>query len=181
MHTKVSREVWMRSIDSLVFYARNLQKNDAAVDRMCASIREFRFKIPCLIRSDGEVIDGHLRYGKAGLNATIWGAASPKFMMGGSDETKFDHPTQKPVELMRKPILNHTRTGEFVYDPFLGSGTTLAAAELTGRVCYGLEIDPKYADVTVGRWQQLTGRAATLDGDGRTFEAMGQDRLRMAA
>ena len=51
--------------------------------------------------------------------------------MGGSDEEKFDHPTQKPVALMRKPILNHTRAGESVYDPFLGSGTTLAAAELT--------------------------------------------------
>jgi DNA modification methylase len=102
-------------------------------------------------------------------------------MMGGSDETKFDHPTQKPVELMRKPILNHARSGELVYDPFLGSGTTLAAAELTGRVCYGLEIDPQYADVTVGRWQALTGRAATLDGDGRTFEAVGRDRLRIAA
>ena len=61
MHTKVSTEVRIRSIDSLVFYARNPRKNDAAVDRMCASIREFGFKIPCLIRSDGEVIDGHLR------------------------------------------------------------------------------------------------------------------------
>jgi DNA modification methylase len=64
--------------------------------------------------------------------------------MGGSDEEKFDHPTQKPVELMRRPILNHTRRGELVYEPFLGSGTTLAAAELTERVCYGMELDPKY-------------------------------------
>ena len=62
--------------------------------------------------------------------------------MGGSDEEKFDHPTQKPVELMRRPILNHTQPGELVYEPFLGSGTTLAA-EVTRRVCYGLELDPK--------------------------------------
>ena len=62
--------------------------------------------------------------------------------MGGSDEQKFDHPTQKPLELMRKPILNHLKRGERVYDPFPGSGTTLAAAELTERVCRGLEIDP---------------------------------------
>lgn len=61
MHTEVSTEVQIRPIDSLVFYARNPRKNDAAVDRMCASIKEFGFKIPCLIRSDGEVIDGHLR------------------------------------------------------------------------------------------------------------------------
>jgi len=73
-------------------------------------------------------------YGKAGENSTVWDSASPKFIMGGSDETKFDHPTQKPVELMRRPILNHTKRGELVYEPFLGSGTTLAAAELTERL-----------------------------------------------
>ena len=83
-------------------------------------------------------------FGKAGENSTIWDSPSPKFIMGGSDEEKFDHPTQKPVELMRRPILNHTRPGELVYEPFLGSGTTLAAAELTERVCYGIELDPKY-------------------------------------
>jgi DNA modification methylase len=110
-------------------------------------------------------------YGKAGQNSTIWDAPSPKFIMGSSDEDKYDHPTQKPIELMRKPILNHLRRGELVYDPFLGSGTTLAAAELTERVCFGLELDPKYVDVVVGRWQQLTGKKAALEGSGRTFDA----------
>jgi len=109
-------------------------------------------------------------FGKAGENSTIWDSASPKFIMGGSDEEKFDHPTQKPVELMRRPILNHTKRGELVYEPFLGSGTTLAAAELTERVCCGMELDPKYIDVTVTRWQSLTNKQAKLEGDGRTFE-----------
>jgi site-specific DNA-methyltransferase (adenine-specific) len=77
--------------------------------------------------------------------------------------------------------LNHTKRGELVYDPFLGSGTTLAAAELTERVCCGLELDPKYADVVVQRWQQLSGKEATLEGDGRTFDAMVRDRARKAA
>ena len=95
--------------------------------------------------------------------------------MGGSDETKFDHPTQKPVELMRRPILNHLRRGELVYDPFLGSGTTLAAAELTQRVCYGIELDPKYCDVIVQRWQELAGKKAKLDGDGRMFEQIAEE------
>jgi DNA modification methylase len=90
--------------------------------------------------------------------------------MGGSKEEKFDHPTQKPVELMRRPILNHTKRGELVYEPFLGSGTTLAAAETTQRVCYGLELDPKYVDVVVQRWQRLTGKSARLEGDSSTFE-----------
>jgi DNA modification methylase len=58
----------------------------------------------------------------------------------------------------------------------LGSGTTLAAAELTERICYGLELDPKYVDVIVQRWQQLTGKQATLDVDGRAFEEMGKER-----
>ena len=120
-------------------------------------------------------------FGKAGENSTIWQSPSPKFIMGGSDEEKFDHPTQKPVELMRRPILNHTKIGELVYDPFLGSGTTLAAAEVTGRVCYGLELDPMYVDVIVQRWQALSHKKATLEEDGRTFEAVSRERMKVAA
>jgi DNA modification methylase len=120
-------------------------------------------------------------YGKPGENSTMWSSPSPKFIMGGSDDEIFDHPTQKPVELMRRPILNHTKTGELVYEPFLGSGTTLAAAEMTGRVCCGLELDPKYVDVVVERWQALSGKRATLEGDGRTLDAVRKDRMKVAA
>lgn len=115
-------------------------------------------------------------YGKAGENSTVWDSPSPKFIMGGSDEEKFDHPTQKAMELMRRPILNHTLPGEAVYDCFLGSGTTLIAAEQTGRVCYGVELDPKYVDVIIRRWQQYTGKQAVLEGDGRTFDALTEER-----
>jgi len=120
-------------------------------------------------------------FGKAGENSTVWDSPSPKFIMGGSDEEKYDHPTQKPVELTRRPLLNHTSRGELVYDPFLGSGTTLAAAELTERVCYGLELDPKYVDTIVTRWQNLTGRTATLDRDGRSFDEVARQRRQDAA
>jgi DNA modification methylase len=120
-------------------------------------------------------------FGKAGENSTIWDAVSPKFIFSGSDEDKFDHPTQKPAELMRRPILNHTKRGELVYDPFLGSGTTLAAAELAERVCYGMELDPKYVDVIVQRWQTLAGKKATLDGDGRTFDEIAGQRRKAPA
>src|SRR5262249_16876500 len=116
-------------------------------------------------------------YGKAGDNSTVWDSPSPKFIMGGSKEEEFDHPTQKPVEVMRRPILNHTKRGGAVYDPFLGSGTTLIAAELTARTCYGIEIDPKNADVTVQRWQDFTGKRATLEADGHTFEQIKAARL----
>jgi DNA modification methylase len=120
-------------------------------------------------------------FGKPGENSTIWNSPSPKFIMGGSDEEKFDHPTQKPVDLMRRPILNHTKIGELVYDPFLGSGTTLAAAEMTQRVCYGLELDPKYVDVVVQRWQKMSHKKATLEGNGRTLEAVAAERMKVAA
>jgi DNA modification methylase len=63
----------------------------------------------------------------------------------------------------------------------LGSGTTLAAAELTERVCYGVELDPKYIDVIVMRWQSLANKKATLDGDGRSFDEIAQERLKEAA
>ena len=120
-------------------------------------------------------------YGKAGENSTIWASPSPKFIMGGSEEEKYDHPTQKPVELMRRPILNHLKRGELVYEPFLGSGTTLAAAELTERVCCGMELDPKYIDVIVQRWRALSGKSAKLGGDGRTFEEVAAERKKEAA
>jgi DNA modification methylase len=91
------------------------------------------------------------------------------------------HGTQKPVELMRRPIVNHTKRGDVVYDPFLGSGTTMMAAELTDRVCYGIDIDPRYVDLAVLRWQQYTGKDATLEGDGRTFDQIRTARAGVAA
>ncbi len=103
-------------------------------------------------------------FGKAGENSTVWDSPSPKFIMGGSDEEKFDHPTQKPLDLMRRPILNHTKRDESVYEPFLGSGTTLIAAEQLGRRCYAIELEPAFVDIGVERWQNLTGRKATRAG-----------------
>jgi DNA modification methylase len=120
-------------------------------------------------------------FGKAGENSTIWASPSPKFIMGSSDEQKYDHPTQKPIDLMRRPILNHLKRGELVYEPFSGSGTTLAAAELTERVCCAIELDPKYVDVAVQRWQTLSGKKATLEADGRTFDEVAEERRKAAA
>ena len=71
---------------------------------------------------------------------------------------------------MRKPILNHLERGEIVYDPFLGSGTTLLAADGTERVCYGVEIDPRYVDVIIERWQKARGAKAVLAANGSSFE-----------
>jgi DNA modification methylase len=82
---------------------------------------------------------------------------------------------------MRRPILNHTKRGAVVYDPFLGSGTTLIAAELTGRACYGIELDPKYVDVICQRYIDFSGKPVILESTGRTFEQVKADRLGVAA
>jgi len=102
--------------------------------------------------------------------STVWQIANLNSFGGNRDEPVTGHGTQKPAELMRRPILNHTGRGERVYDPFLGSGTTLIAAEQTERVCLGLEIDPRYVDVTVCRWQEFSGKTAALAGTDQAFE-----------
>jgi DNA modification methylase len=81
------------------------------------------------------------------------------------------------VELMKRPILNHTERAEAVYDPFLGAGTTLIASEVTGRVCLGIEIEPGYVDVTVRRWQDLCKSNATLEGTDRSFAEIAGERV----
>jgi DNA modification methylase len=92
--------------------------------------------------------------------STVWQAASPKMASSGSAASgadgKVDHPTQKPVGLFTRPIENHLRPGEAVYDPFAGSGTSIIAAELTGRVCYAVEIDPRCCDLIRERWQAFS-------------------------
>jgi DNA modification methylase len=86
------------------------------------------------------------------------------------------HPTMKPVELIRRPILFHTKPGGLIYEPFSGSGTAIIAAETTGRVCNALEQAPAFVDVAVQRWQAFTGEQATLEGDGRTFDEVAAKR-----
>lgn len=87
---------------------------------------------------------------------TVWQIANNN-AFGGQDEEKWGHGTQKPIECMAKPIRNHE--GD-VYDPFLGTGTTLIAAEQLDRICYGIEISPAYVDVCVKRWENFTGGKA---------------------
>ena len=72
------------------------------------------------------------------------------------------HPTQKPLALIHKAIENSTERGGLVLDPFLGSGSTLISAEMKGRRCNGTELDPKYAECVIKRWEALTGLKAKL-------------------
>jgi DNA modification methylase len=81
------------------------------------------------------------------------------------------HPTVKPIALVADALRDVSRRGELVIDPFLGSGSTLIAAEQTGRVCIGVEIDPAYVEVAIRRWQKQTGRDAVCAATGETFQA----------
>lgn len=106
---------------------------------------------------------------------TLW------HISGKDQDAATVHGTQKPVECMRRPILNNSSPGQAVFEPFMGSGTTLIAAETTGRVCFGIELNPAYVDVAVKRWQDFTGQRATLEGDGRTFAELTPERTNAAA
>jgi len=102
---------------------------------------------------------------------TLWTIPS------GGQDAETEHSTQKPVECMRRPILNNSSPGQAVYDPFLGSGTTLIAAETTGRACLAIELDPLYVDVALRRWQAFTGAKATLVDAGHSFDEVEKARL----
>jgi DNA modification methylase len=107
--------------------------------------------------------------------STLWQVANLN-PYGGSTEEATGHGTQKPVELMRRPILNNSQRGDIIYDPFLGSGTTLVAAQQTERICFALDIDPRYVDMAIRRWQKLTSEVAVLAPDGRSFDEIAAER-----
>src|SRR6185437_9337183 len=94
---------------------------------------------------------------------TLWTITSA----GQDSET--EHATQKPVECMRRPMLNNSNPGQAIYEPFLGSGTTLIAAQSTGRVCLAIELDPRFVDLAIRRWQAFTGEEAVRERDGACF------------
>jgi DNA modification methylase len=101
---------------------------------------------------------------------TVWEITNNNPFGNPQREQSWGHGTQKPVECMRRPIANNSRPGQTIYDPFLGSGTSLIAAEMTGRICRGVELNPAYVDVIVRRWQVFTGRAAVHHASGQSFD-----------
>ena len=86
------------------------------------------------------------------------------------------HPTSKPPELFARPMRKHTKRGAICFEPFAGSGSQHIAAEREGRRCYGIELEPRFCDVIVRRWETATGREAVLDGEGATFAAIARER-----
>ena len=114
---------------------------------------------------------GHYDGGRK--QTTVWDINKPQ-------KSETGHSTQKPVECMKRPIENNSKPGEAVYEPFSGSGTTIIAAEMTGRRCFAIELSPAYVDVAVRRWEDYAGRVATLEATGQTFREVADER-RLAA
>lgn len=116
------------------------------------------------------------RHGRHRSN--VWTYAGANTFRKGRMEDLEAHPTVKPVAMVADCIRDVSNPGDAVLDPFLGSGTTLLAAEKTGRVAFGIEIDPVYVDVAIDRWQRMTGKAATLAGTDETFDSVRRLRSR---
>jgi DNA modification methylase len=109
--------------------------------------------------------------------STLWTIENLRqFGRSKEGDEKTGHGTQKPVECMRRPILNNSVPGAFVYEPFSGSGTTIIACEMTSRYCLAIELNPAYVDVAVQRWQEFAKAEATLIGDGRTYAEIAKAR-----
>jgi DNA modification methylase len=140
-----------------------------AKDRLVLSRGDYHWQHePCwyAVRAKGK---GHWAGDRK--QTTLWQIANK------DQDAATEHGTQKPVECMRRPILNNSSPGQAVYEPFMGSGTTLIAAETTGRLCYGVELNPVYVDVAIERWQAFTGEEAVLLDSGETFATLKSQRL----
>jgi DNA modification methylase len=100
---------------------------------------------------------------------TVW-------QIGRDAQSGYVHPTQKPVDLPKRAIENSTKPEQIVLDLFGGSGSTMIASEISGRFCRSMELDPIYVDVAIKRWQDFTGKQATHEKTGQTFEEVAAGR-----
>jgi len=121
----------------------------------------------------------NIQLGKFGRNRTnVWRYPGVQTLSKKSEEGNLLklHPTVKPIEMVADALLDSTNRGDIVLDAFLGSGTTLMAAERVGRICHGIELDPRYVDTAVRRWQQYTGRIAVHEVSKKSFSGISAER-----
>lgn len=130
-------------------------------------------------RSRGGRHRNNIQLGKHGRNRTnVWEYTNASTFSRTGDEGNLLalHPTVKPVAMVADAILDCTKRGDIVLDSFLGSGTTLMAAERVGRICADIELEPRYVDVAIQRWQRLTGESAVHSETGKSYVAVADDR-----
>jgi DNA modification methylase len=134
------------------------------------SLYRSQHELICVFKSGAGRHTNNVELGKHGRNrSNVWQYDSANMQARKGNNVLELHPTVKPVQLVMDALLDCSNRGEIVIDSFLGSGTTLLAAERTGRICRGIELDPRYVDTAIRRWQNLTGRDAVRDSDGKLF------------
>jgi DNA modification methylase len=136
-----------------------------------------RHELVFVFRNGKEAHLNNIQLGRFGRSrSNLWTHPGVNgFGRKGTENLLALHPTVKPIALVADAILDCTKRDDIVLDPFIGSGTTILAAERTGRRCFGIEIDPVYVDTAIGRWEQLTGRKAQ-NSQGLTFEQVKLER-----
>jgi DNA modification methylase len=141
------------------------------------SLYRSRHELVFVFRNGEEAHLNNVQLGRFGRNRTnVWNYPGVNgFARKGSEKALSLHPTVKPISLVSDAILDCTKRDDVVLDPFIGSGTTILAAERTGRRCYGIEIDQIYVDTAIGRWERLTGRKAQ-NSEGLTFDQVRLER-----
>ena len=150
----------------------NLQLYSKLFERFCQQIprhliwvKESHVMRPNGYHNQYEIIFHGYKPGGGGLSNWYGGRteteASDVWQLKRDSRSEYLHPTQKPVAIPERAIRNSSPAKGLVYEPFGGSGSTLIAAEKTGRKCYGMELDPKYCDVIVKRWEDFTGQKAS--------------------
>lgn len=134
------------------------------------SLYRSQHELICVFKSGSGPHVNNVKLGKNGRNRTnVWEYASASTQVRKGNNVLKLHPTVKPVSLVMDALLDCSNRGHVVLDCFLGSGTTLLAAERTGRICRAIELDPLYVDTAVRQWQNLTGSAAVRAADGKAF------------
>ncbi|WP_109467879.1 DNA modification methylase [Albibacillus kandeliae] len=144
-------------------------KTRAGMGSLYRSQHEFVF----VARRPGAGHQNNVRLGKHGRNrSNVWSYAGATGGRADPDDSFDVHPTVKPIRMVMDALLDVSSPGDWVVDPFLGSGTTLLAAERTRRRCAGVEIEPAYVDLAIRRWQDMTGGQAMSVATGVSFDEM---------
>jgi DNA modification methylase len=153
-------------------------KNNAGM----GGIYRNQHEMVCVFRAGADQPLNNVELGKYGRNrSNVWSYPGMASFGADRDELLASHPTVKPVALISDVLRDVTKRGDVVLDTFLGSGSTLVAAQETGRVCFGVELDPLYVDVAIRRWQRATGLDAVHAESGQTFEQSARHLLALPA
>ena len=141
------------------------------------SLYRSRHELVFVFRNGGEAHRNNVQLGRFGRNRTnVWNYPGANIFKRNGRKSDLDlHPTVKPIAMVADAILDSTNLDDPILDPFLGSGTTLLAAERTHRRCHGVELDPLYVDTAIMRWERLTQQQARLS-SGQSFADVKSER-----